>query len=122
MTSAQIGEEPTVEWAVREVWRARRMEVPRYDLACALLDSSVALFALGRGDEAAAYLSSAEELARAQGFHELTLRAEGLRERKPVVVPDRISLGAPAERVVRELAEMEPERLPRHALFEAAPG
>ena len=116
-SSAALGAEPTVEWASREVWRARDLAVPRYELSEALLESALALRELARHDEAERYRAAAHAVAQAGGFHELEFRAARLETEKRTtnVSPE----AYPA--VVSGVRRMEPERLPTRVAFEAAP-
>ena len=119
LASAELALEPTVEWSVREVWRAKARTVPRWELAVALFECAVALRRLGRHDEGAPYLREAEEIATAEGFHELDFRAAELRTR--AASPSNPPSWRPRESViVSELHAMAPQRLPLHLEFEAA--
>lgn len=118
--SALVGDEATVEWAMREVWRARAEGVPQYQLAEALLECATALQTLARGADAERYRSSAQEIAQANGFHELEFNAAKL---EPVVrrAAEGTSLPPAAAAVARKLEQMEPEQLPTRLAFTAAP-
>ncbi len=76
LASAHVGAEPTVEWSIREIWRARSLPVPHYELANALLESANALQALGRTAEAERYRDAAEPIATVRQYHELAHNAE----------------------------------------------
>lgn len=119
VSSALAGREPTVEWTVREVWRAQDLSVEPYTVAVAHLECAVALRALGRAAEAGRHLRAAEEMARRFRFHEVSFRAAEL-ESAPVerrFAP----LAREAEEVTERLAAMEPERLPSALAFDTAP-
>jgi hypothetical protein len=118
IASAHLGKEATVEWSVREVWTARRSMVPRYELAQALLECAVALKTLRRDEDAERYRDAAHHIASAEGFHELAFRATEL-SRLSAVSP--ASLRRPAAAVAREVSALEPEQLPAHVAFDAAP-
>jgi hypothetical protein len=118
VASALVGHEPTVEWAVREVWRAQEQSVQPYSVAAAHLECAVALHSLGRDADAERHRVAADELARRHGFHEVAFKADVLRElprRTPVV------LAPESERITGQLSRMAPERLPPALAFDLAP-
>jgi hypothetical protein len=119
LASAQEGNEATVEWSVREVWRARTLAVPRFELAEALLESSVALASLGRGTESERYRQAAEEIAKAEGYHELVFRSA--EAQRPVRRSTPAPIRASGTDVIREVSRLEPAQLPAHVEFQAAP-
>lgn len=120
LAAAQQHMEAIVELAVREVWRAQRIAVPRYELANALLECATALAGLRRFDEASRYQKAANAIAVSGGFHELVYRAEHLDASRSTPGAERVPLQASAARVARDLSELEPERLPAHVSFDAA--
>lgn len=121
LASARTGAEPTVEWSVREVWRARDVAVPKYEMAAALIESGTALVLVGRSAEAKRYLDAGAGIARAEQLHELELRAEQGGE-VPAAAPARAVLTKRAARVASDLVALEPERLPDEVAFGAAAG
>lgn len=114
LASARLREEPTVEWCVREVWRANGIAVPRYELANALLESGMALQIVGRTEEAERYRGAAQRLAAQHEFHELVFNAEQLARQTERARSGRLDSQAVARRA-RELGH----RLPRRVAFEA---
>ena len=96
--------------------------MPHYELADALLECAVALAMLGRADESDRYRAAGERIANESGFHELAFRAENLDRQRQVRGASRpASLTPQAAEVARELAALQPEQLPHHLVFDAAP-
>jgi tetratricopeptide (TPR) repeat protein len=116
--SALTRREATVEWAVREVWRARDSSAPRYAVASALLECADALRTTGRAQDAKRYRAAAAELAQRGGFHELVLKSEQL---PAPAQPAAARVTGDAGRILQSLAGLEPGRLPEHLEFQAAP-
>lgn len=118
VASALVGHEPTVEWTVREVWRAQEQSVQPYPVAAAHLECAVALRSLGRDADAERHRAAAEELGRRHGFHEVAYKADALRDlqRKASVV-----LTSESERITGDLSRMAPEQLPAALAFDVAP-
>lgn len=119
IASARSGAEATVEWAVRELWRAQRLSVGRYDVAMAMLEAAAALGVLHRDDEATRYARAAASLATTAGFHEVHLRAEELAHESSGPA-EAARLDGPALQVIRHLQALEPERLPEQLAFDEA--
>jgi hypothetical protein len=119
LASARSGREATVEWAVRETWRAQRLHVAQYELAQALVESAEALALLSRDDDARRYAEASHALATLRGFHELVFRAEAARNGQVRAQPARTATAAPV--FAPHVAKLEPERLPERLRFEAAP-
>jgi len=118
LASAQLGNEATVEWSVREVWRAQHTTVPRYELAAALLECATALHTLDRHGEFERYRVAADDIARSDGFHELAFRAADLDRLRFAHVSTPSSFRPDAAAVAREISAFEPEQLPTHVRFE----
>jgi hypothetical protein len=118
--SAEVGNEATVEWSVREIWRARDMNVPRYELAEGLLECAVALYRVARPADAERYRQAARDVADESGFHELVFKAESLEPKAPAPRPAPVPL-AELNVVASAVRAMEPGRLPDHVSFEPAP-
>lgn len=118
VASALVGHEPTVEWTVREVWRAQEQSVQPYSVAAAHLECAFALRSLGRDADAERHRAAAEELGRRHGFHEVAYKADALRE-----LPRRASvvLAPESEQITGDLSRMAPERLPSALAFDVAP-
>ena len=115
--SARLGAEPTVEWAVREIWRAQSESVPRYELTEALIEAAGALRTLGRREEAERYRQAGLQLAESAGFHELAFVA-GQPADEPTVAA--APLGAAAAAIGERVAALEPPRLPKRVRFDRA--
>jgi tetratricopeptide (TPR) repeat protein len=117
VASALVKHEPTVEWTVREVWRAQEQSVQPYSVAAAHLECAVALRSLGRDADAERHRAAAEELGRRHGFHEVAFKADALRD---------LSRKAPAplapesESITGQLSRMAPTQLPRALAFDVA--
>ena len=109
--SARLGEEATLEWCTREIWRAHSIGISRYEIAAALLDAAAALHRLGRHEESERFRRAGESVAASRGFHELVFRAE---DDSAVTPPPTttVAFRPDADRVLRELAAFEPKRLP----------
>ncbi|MGH7636077.1 MAG: hypothetical protein ACREOK_00370 [Gemmatimonadaceae bacterium] len=118
IASALAGQEPTVEWAVREVWRAQEQSVQPYSVAATHLECAVALRSLGRDAEAERHRAAAEELARRHGFHEVAFKADALRD-LPRRTP--VPLDPESESITGQLARMAPSELPAALAFDVAP-
>ena len=118
VASALDGHEPTVEWAVREVWRAQEQSMQPYAVAAAHLECAVALHAFGREADAERHRAAAEELGRRYGFHEVAYKAEVLRD---LPRRTRVPLAAESESITGELARMAPSQLPAALAFDVAP-
>lgn len=118
IASALVGHEPTVEWTVREVWRAQEHSMQPYAVASAHLECAVALHTLARDADAERHRAAAEELGRRYGFHEVAFKADALREsrRKP-----RVELAPDAARITGQLVGMAPDQLPAALAFDVAP-
>src|SRR5688572_4137579 len=118
VSSALDGHEPTVEWAVREVWRAQEQSMQPYAVAAAHLECAVALHAFGREADAERHRAAAEELGRRYGFHEVAYKADALRD-----LPRRasVSLAPESERITDDVSRMAPQQLPSALAFDAAP-
>ena len=118
VASALVGHEPTVEWTVREVWRAQEQSVQPYSVAAAHLECAVALRSFGRDADAERHRAAAEELGRRHGFHEVAFKADALRE-----LPRRTPapLTADSESITGQLARMAPAQLPDALAFNVAP-
>lgn len=117
VASALVGHEPTVEWTVREVWRAQEQSVQPYSVAAAHLECAVALRTLGRDADAERHRAAAEELGRRYGFYEVAFKADALREatrRTPV------PLAPESERITGDLSRMAPGQLPSALAFDVA--
>lgn len=119
VASARAGQEPTVEWTVREVWRAQAHSVQPYPVATAHLECAVALRTLGRMADAERHRRAAEELARTHRFHEIAFRAAELEVASAPHEP--APLAPEAEGVIGQLAALEPELLPSALAFDSAP-
>lgn len=119
VASALAGYEPTVEWAVREVWRAQEQSVQPYAVAAAHLECAVALRAMQRATDAERHRAAAEALARQHGFHEVAFKADALRDVSPR--RPRAPLAVESESITGELARLAPERLPNALAFDVAP-
>ena len=119
VASARAGQEPTVEWTVREVWRAQEHSVQPYPVAMAHLECAVALRSLGRVAEAERHRLAAVELARTHRFHEIAFRAAELEVAPAPRQP--APLAPEAESVTGQLAALEPELLPSALAFDSAP-
>jgi hypothetical protein len=118
VASALVGHEPTVEWTVREVWRAQEQSVQPYAVASAHLECAVALHALGRDADAERHRAAADELGRRHGFHEVAYKADALRD-KPRKAP--VVLAPESERITGDVSRMAPEQLPSALAFDVAP-
>lgn len=115
MASAAASHEPTMEWAVREVRSMRRTAAPRYAVTLALLDCARALRTVGRATEANECATESLALARRHRFHEIEMRAETLlREDAHERMGSPARLAKRTVSVVREIALLEPPRLPEH--------
>ncbi|MEX2154932.1 MAG: hypothetical protein WD825_16435 [Gemmatimonadaceae bacterium] len=121
LASARLGGEATVEWCVREAWRALGSTVPRYELAAALLECAVALSTFGRHADSERYRRAALDIAQGNGFHELVFGAADLEKAGAAPAANPPSFRPSAAAVARELSALEPEQLPTHVEFEAAP-
>lgn len=119
VASALVGHEPTVEWTVREVWRAQELSVQPYYVAATHLECAVALRILGRDTDAERHRAAAEELGRRHRFHEVAFKADALREPPPR--QPRAPLNPESETITGQLTRMAPERLPRALAFDLAP-
>jgi len=117
VASALVGHEPTVEWTVREVWRAQEQSVQPYSVAAAHLECAVALHALGRVADAERHRAAAEELGRRHGFHEVAFKADAMRD-LPRNAP--ATLAPESESIAGELSHMAPDRLPSALAFDLA--
>ena len=117
VASARESREPTVEWAVREVWRLRNSVGRTYQLSEALYECALALALLGRSDESGTFRSAALAIAREEGYNELVFRIEAMAA--PEVRHAPAALTDPS--LVQSIAQLEPERLPKHVELEAAP-
>lgn len=115
LASARIGAEPTVEWSVREIWRARSLPVPRYELANALLESAAALQLLGHSVDAERYREAAQPIATAHQYHELAFNAEQLA--KDIARTGEFRR-AETETIAERIRALD-ERLPAHVHFDA---
>jgi tetratricopeptide (TPR) repeat protein len=115
LASARSGSEATVEWAVRELWRAQKFSVPRHDLAMALVEAAQALHVTGRVADAIRYRDAGAAIARNAGFHEVEFRAEALADG-----PAAAALDQGAQQVVLELQALEPTKLPEHVTYAEA--
>jgi hypothetical protein len=121
MASAAAGHEPTMEWAVREARSMRRTAAPRYAVTLALLDCARALRTVGRANEANECATESLALAKRHRFHEIEMRAETLlREDAHEGMGSPARLAKRTVSVVREIALLEPPRLPEHVRPTAA--
>jgi tetratricopeptide (TPR) repeat protein len=116
LASARSNAEATVEWSVREIWRAQTLSVTRYDLATALVEAAIALSTVQRLEEAARYREAGASIARAAGFHEIVFRTESIADPSAPTTP--APLDREARRVVDDLRELEPGELPEHVTYE----
>jgi tetratricopeptide (TPR) repeat protein len=116
LASAQLGIEATVEWAVREVWRARSLPVQQYELTNALLESAQALKTLGRMAEAARYRDAAQQIADQRQYHELVFNAERLAKE----IAEARTFRREEARTIAARVRAFDDRLPRAVEFEAA--
>lgn len=121
LASAASDQPDRVEWAASEVCRLEEVLVPRYPLAVALIECATALARIRQVSAAERCRGRALALARAYDFHEVVHRAEAL---DPLTRSDAGTrptlLAGGAESVVRELAWLEPERLPEHVALTIA--
>jgi tetratricopeptide (TPR) repeat protein len=119
--SAMIGDEATVEWGMREAWRARNEPLPQTLLGELLFECALALQMLGRAGDMERYRRAAHEIAEANGFHELAFKSARLEPTTPRV-RERVGayLPASAEVVAKNLERMEPEQLPERLTFKPA--
>jgi hypothetical protein len=115
LASAATGDRPTVEWAAAQVTRLGRAKAPRYAFASALLECANALVQLKATNQAEQMRRAALRVGLLYNFYEISYKAEGLQtdatrldSPTPAVLDDR------ATRIGREVAGLEPRRLPRY--------
>lgn len=114
LASARLGNEATVEWTVREVWRAASLSVSKYEIAAAHLECALALQILGRSVEAMRHRASAEVIARQNRFHEVAFKAGEMERHDPLT---HAPLDRPSEVLASQLIDLEPDRLPHQVHF-----
>jgi hypothetical protein len=102
---------------MREISRARRETPPSYQLAEALLECAMALRLLDRNKDAVAFLGGAREIADANGYHELRFRLDNLEQAGAAEPARRSKVASPSAQLARDVAALEPERLPAHVRF-----
>ncbi|HSQ31287.1 MAG TPA: hypothetical protein VLN49_15610 [Gemmatimonadaceae bacterium] len=119
LSSADAEHRDSVRWAARQVRSFDERPVPRHALASALVECAIALARIGDGRESERFRSDGLRLARAHGFHEVVFRAEDLEASVSKERDAPPALRKRAADVVRELAWMEPDRLPEHVTLAA---
>jgi hypothetical protein len=121
IASARLGDAETVEWAIERMREVRASAAPSYELASALLDCAQAASVVRMDEESAVLRAEALSLAAAHGFHEFAIKAESLADRSlPSVHDEHPAHAPPSQRVLRALAKMPDDELPRRIELAAA--
>jgi tetratricopeptide (TPR) repeat protein len=121
LASAASGHDLTTEWAAREILRVDPLNVPRYPLASALTEATIALTRIDRKKTALRCREAALRLAQEYDFGELAKQLDGLETSLPSAkVSSAGVLSRRAANVARALTSMEPSQLPQHVSFAAA--
>jgi hypothetical protein len=79
IAAAQLGERRLLEFLAREVERTARRSGQPFEVARALMDLADACAVVDDAPKALAFAAHAESLAAANGFHEVTARADAVR-------------------------------------------
>jgi tetratricopeptide (TPR) repeat protein len=107
-SAARLGIEPLVREAAQRIGELARSAAFPYPVASALLDLSMAYATLGDAESLESTRVRVLETARAYGFHEIELRAEGVSVRRPppAVPTTRTELGPEASEIAAAIERL----------------
>jgi tetratricopeptide (TPR) repeat protein len=112
IAAAETGRPATVRWVGNQLRALSLAGVPRYILAVALLECSIALARIGAATASKELLADATRIAAEHGFNEVTVRATEMERHERAPAGAAFALGGRATKIAGRIASLEPGRLP----------
>jgi tetratricopeptide (TPR) repeat protein len=121
ISAAETGRPATVRWVANQLRVLSAAGAPRYILALALLECSIALARVGQAAASDDLRSEAATIAAEHGFREVTVRAAEIDRSEQSDAGTAFTLGRRGLRIAGRIASMEPGRLPDSVSVVAVP-